>query len=359
MTLVKLTTSLAAVRPATTASTPSRAGRGSALAAAAPSMAPSAFAPASPEHRALAKVLRQQRGRSRQRRGRSRRDRAPVAASSAAGQQRDLDGPAGPQVKQVQQVSAAGHQASVDQRRRPPRARRTLPSIAAAPRPARRRDQRGGEASRADARDLHGAGRQLALPAARLDAPRKPLLIPVPSKIVIATERGGARARHGQRDPRARAAPAAGDAPAMPPIASGRPFEQRDGLAAMIRAIPGRAAARRPGAAGQRRRAAPRPRQRRAGPRTACGSRSALLSAAGGTAARRRGRSAWARDSGAVPGSMPYCAGALPSSRYVQRLHHHDLPALGIGVVHRRDRIGAAVLVLITLPRRSTLTARP
>ncbi len=47
ITLVKLTFSLAAVRPTTTASAPSLAPRGS-LAAAVPSMAPSAFAPASP-----------------------------------------------------------------------------------------------------------------------------------------------------------------------------------------------------------------------------------------------------------------------------------------------------------------------
>ena len=92
------------------------AGRGSVVAAT-PSIAPTAFAPASPSiARSPRSSASSARGRDRRRGqpGRAHRLRAPRRAAAAC-EQRDLDGPARPQVEQVQQVRPSGDQAGVDQ----------------------------------------------------------------------------------------------------------------------------------------------------------------------------------------------------------------------------------------------------
>ena len=112
ITLVKLTTSLAAVSPAIPASTAIRAGRGRLAAAAVPSRAPSALAPASPS---MARSARSSPSRPE---GRAERDRGLLrrgGGEQRAGRGGHLDGPAGPQVEQVDQVGAARDEARVDQ----------------------------------------------------------------------------------------------------------------------------------------------------------------------------------------------------------------------------------------------------
>ena len=128
MTLVKLTFSLATVSATIPASRPARADRGSEPAAAAPSIAPSALAPASPS---MARSARSSGSSARP---------APSGAATAARpadrsgparaargdqpgrQRRDLDGAAGTEVEEVEQVGAAGDQPGVDQHVGPPAA---------------------------------------------------------------------------------------------------------------------------------------------------------------------------------------------------------------------------------------------
>ncbi len=122
MTRVKLTTSLAAVSPATTASVAILAPAERARCGRSEHGTERVRAPVA-EHRALAKVLGQQHGGSRQRRRRRWAGGAGTSQQPAGGASH-LDRAAGPQVEQVQQVGTACDQPGVDEdverRRMPP-----------------------------------------------------------------------------------------------------------------------------------------------------------------------------------------------------------------------------------------------
>ena len=115
MTLVKLTTSLAAVSPVITARAATRARRGSAVAAAAPSMPPERVGARIAQHGPFAQILGQHRQRGPDRRGGGQPARGRGEAERRSGGHRHLDRPAGAQVEQVGQVRAARDQARIDE----------------------------------------------------------------------------------------------------------------------------------------------------------------------------------------------------------------------------------------------------
>ncbi len=160
MTLVKLIFSEAAVSAATVPSSDQPAGAAELGHGGEAEQGAQRVGAGVAEHRPLAEVLGQQRGGGAQRhRGQRRRHRRVTddggREQGPAGEQPDLDGPAGAQVEQVGQVGGPGDGGAVDQR---------VDRAAG--------DQGGGgEAGRADAEDLDGAAGDLAAARAPSGAP--------------------------------------------------------------------------------------------------------------------------------------------------------------------------------------------
>ena len=213
ITLVKLTTSLAAVSPMIAASTASRAGRGSDGRAAAPSMRAERVGARVAQHRAFPQVLRQQAAAAP---AGPATTRAPGAAvSSSTGAEQDLDGPARAQVEKIQQVGPArdqpGIQHEVGRAHAAGRGRPRVRSSALASRP------------------VPPMPPSLMAPVVSSPSrsaprwPRKPRRSPASGQVVVPAE--GSRARGGGQQGRlaARSRPVGRGAPAMAPIATAGP----------------------------------------------------------------------------------------------------------------------------------------